>query len=201
MSADLEDLDSLVNQAVATARAALKDKRSATVRKTAEPEKRSTQELFMNPENWERKRGIALVHEETQTLLGNFSEYIHKSVPGCRRLVREESPISVSATERVDGSWWLGEDRKPEPPRPWHEKRIGFLHMHLPKLGVHSPACEVMIYLSYGSLARVELAVDTTFAQEDGKSEQLVMLPAGTNVLEVMSSDCKTTLLSDLGRD
>lgn len=200
MSTD-SDLEALFGAAVASVRAEQKARRTAVVRKTAEPAARSTQALFLDPENWERTHGVALVHEETQTLLGNFSEYLHKSVPGCRRLVREESPISVSATETVDGSWWLGEDRKPEPPRPWHEKAKGFLHMHLSKLGVHSPACGVDVFLSYGSLARVELSVDTTFAQEQGNGEQLLMIPQGTNVLEVMSSDCKVRLLSDLGKD
>ena len=200
---DFDELDSLVGPAVARARQDIKAAREKASRKSidgAAAEKISAQKLFLDPENWMRTRGVALIHEETQTLLGNFSEYVHKSVAGARRLVREESPISVSATERVDGSWWLGEDRKPEPPRPWHEKRVGFIHMHLSKLGVHSPACEVLAHLSYGSLARVELALDTVFAQEDTKSEQLLTLPAGTNVLEVMSSDCKVGLLQDLGR-
>lgn len=200
MSAD-PDLEALFGAAVASVRAEQKAVRTAVVRKTSEPAAKSTQALFLDPENWERTRGIALVHEETQTLLGNFSEYVHKTVVGCRRLVREEAPISVSATEAMDGSWWLGEDRKPEPPRPWHEKAKGFLHLHLSKLGVHSPACEVDVFLSYGSLARVELAVETIFAQEEGHGEQLLTIPAGTNVLEVMSSDCKVRLLQDLGRE
>lgn len=194
------ELEALFSTAIAGARARVKSERTAIIRKTSEPATKDTQALFRDPENWTRTRGVALVHEETQTVLGNFSEYIHKTVPGARRLVREASPISVSATERVDGSWWLGEDRKPEPPRPWHEKRIGFIHMHLDKLGVHSPACEVLVYLAYGSLGRVELAIDTQFAQEDGNNPELLMLAAGTNVLPCMSSDCKTGLLQDLGR-
>src|SRR5260221_5092397 len=72
-------------------------------------------ELFALPENWERTRGIALIHAETETLLRNFSEYCHKTVAGCRKLLREESPITVEAAERVEGSWWLGDSRKPEP--------------------------------------------------------------------------------------
>ena len=195
------DLESLFGAAIASVRAKQKAERTAVIRKTAEPAAKSTQALYLDPENWDRVGGVALVHEETQTILGNFSEYIHKSVPNCRRLVREEAPISVTRSERVDGSWWLGKDRRPEPPRPWHEKRIGFLHLYLSKLGVHSPACEVVVFLSYGSLARVELALDTTFAQLEGASEQLVMLPQGTNVLEVMSSEGKVTLLQDMGKE
>jgi hypothetical protein len=36
-------------------------------------------------------------------------------------------------------------------------------------------------------------------AQEDGTPEQLLMLPAGTNVLEVMTLDCKLALRKELG--
>lgn len=189
------DLEALFSTAVAGLRQDQKSARTAVIRKTAEPATKATQALYLDPENWTRTTGIALLHEETQTLLGNFSEYLHKSVPGCRRLVREESPIAVTRTERVEGSWWLFDDRRPEPARPWHEKRTRFLHLHLDKMGVHSPACEVNVFLSYGSLERVELAVDTTFAQEDGGPEQLLLLAAGTNILPVLSRDCKTKLL------
>lgn len=194
------ELEALFGTAIAVAKAKQKAEKSAVVRKTSEPQARATQQLFLDPENWERKRGIALVHEETNTILGNFSEYVHKSVPGCRRLVREESPISVSATEKMEGNWWL-EDRKPEPPRPWHEKRTAFIHLHLSKLFVHSPACEVVVYTAYGSLDRVELAIDTQFAQEEGRGAELLFFAAGVNVLPVMSSDCKVQLLQDLSRE
>lgn len=193
------ELEALFSTAVAGVRAKQKAERAAVIRHTSEPQARATQQLFLDPDNWERKRGIALVHEETSTVLGNFSEYVHKSVPGCRRLLREEQPISVSATERVEGSWWL-QDRKPEPPRPWHEKRTAFIHLHLSKLGVHAPACEVVACLAYGSLDRVELAVDCQFAQEEGRGAELLFLAAGTNVLPVMSSDCKIKLLQEVGR-
>jgi hypothetical protein len=144
-------------------------------------------------------RGVALIHEETETLLGNFSEYTHNSVASCRKLVREDSLIPVSAAERVSGSWWLGADRRPEPKQVWHEQRPCIIHLHLDKLMVHSPICELTVHLSYGSIARVELTLDTTFAAEDGKQEQLLYLPAGTNVLEVMSLDCKLAVRKELG--
>lgn len=192
------DVEALFNEATARARQAIKAKRTAPP-KPGEAEKQATQALYLDPANWERKRGIALIHEETETVLGNFSEYVHRSVPGCRKLVREESPIAVSARELVSGSWWL-EDIKPEPRQVWHEQRTAFVHLFLDKLRVHSPACEVVVHLSYGSLARVELALETQFAQQAGDAAQLLTLPAGANVLEVMSSDCKVGLLQDLGR-
>lgn len=154
--------------------------------------------VYLDPENWIRTRGIALIHAETQTLLGNFSEYTHKSIAGCRKLLREESPIAVSASEVVEGSWWLGEDRKPIPPQVWHERRTAIVHVFLEALKVHSPICEVVACLSYGAIDRIELALDTTFAQTEG-AEQLLELPAGTNIRDVMSIDSKVALRKEIG--
>ena len=158
-----------------------------------------TSALYNNPDNWERKRGIALVHEETETLLGNFSEYVHRSVRNCRRLVREANPIAIQATERVSGSWWVGGEKVPEVRQIWHERREVVLHLHLDELLVHAPACELEVHLSYGSIARVELLRATTFAQVLDAQEQLLILPAGTNVLPVMGADCKLNLRKGLG--
>lgn len=152
------------------------------------------QVLFLDPQNWERTRGIALIHADTETLLGNFSEYLHRSVPNCRKLVREDSPIAVTATERVSGGWWLGQHRTFEKPKPWHFTRPAIIHLHLSELRVHSPAAEVTVFLSYGSITRVELAADTLFAPEGEGGEYLLTLPKGTNILEVMSRDCKISL-------
>jgi len=154
------------------------------------------QSSLLSPEQWTRTRGVALVHRESSTLLGNFSEYTHPS--GARRLIREDSLLSVSATEYVEGSWWLGEGRVPEERRPWHEQRPAILHLFLPELGVHAPACEVTAHLSYGAIARVELVLDTRFAQTTGR-EQFLDLPAGTNILEVMSLDSKLALRKEIG--
>lgn len=158
--------------------------------------KESDNAKYLNPDNWTRTRGIALIHGETQTLLGNFSEYIHKDKT--RKLLREEAPISVSATEIVEGSWWLGEGRKPEPVQEWHTTKTCILHLHLGELGLHSPAVEVIVHLSYGSIARCELAVETTFAQTEGV-EMLVTFAAGTNVLDCMTRDCKVKLRMETG--
>lgn len=158
--------------------------------------KESDNAKYLNPDNWTRTKGVALIHAETQSLLGNFSEYLHKD--GTRKLLREELPISVSETEVVEGSWWLGEGRKPEPVQSWHEQRMAVLHLHLGELGLHSPAVEVTVHLSYGSIARCELAVETTFAQTEG-GEQLVTFAAGTDVLQCMSRDCRIKLRMEAG--
>lgn len=198
----MDSLDDLFAQAMAAARHEKKTKELKQLRRTAEkPEARDVRKVYQDPENWERTRGIALIHKDTQTLLGNFSEYVHKSVPNCRRLVREESPISIAAVEQYEGSWWLEEKRRPEPPQQWHTKRTVLVHLHLENLGVHCPACELVVCLSYGSISRVELAVDTQLAQENGSPEQMLFLPAGTNVLGEMSLDCKIAVRVELGQE
>lgn len=167
-------------------------------KRDAPPEKHDPKKIFLDPENWERKRGVAVIHKETQTLIGNFSEYLHTKIPGVRKLLREEAPIAVSATEVVEGSWWLGEGRKPEPVQVWHEQRHCIVHIYLDELKVHSPACEVVVHLSYGAIARVELALDTQFAQTEG-TDKLLFLPAGTNLSDVMALEMKMILRKELG--
>ncbi len=188
---DFEELDALYK----SGRKALFAAKPKSAAKQAPPVE-SANAKYLNPDNWTRKGGVALIHFETQSLLGNFSEYLHKD--GTRKLVREDSPISVSATEVVEGSWWLGEGRKPEPKQAWHEMKMAILHLHLGELGLHSPAVEVNVHLSYGSIARCELAVETTFAQTEG-TEMLVVFAAGTDVLQCMTRDCKVKLRMEVG--
>lgn len=195
---DLPSLDDVFREAKAQLILKQKAKDAAALRATSHPKAITTQALFGDPANWRRTRGVALVHAETETVLGQFEEWVHVSVAGCRKLLREHGSIEVSGVERVSGSWWLGEQHHVEPRQAWHEKRPAILHLHLDTLRVHSPACEVVVHLSYGGIARVELAQDTQFAQEHGKQEQLLFLPAGTNVLEVMSLDSKINLRVEL---
>lgn len=155
--------------------------------------------IYTNPENWERKRGIALIHKDSMTCLGNFAEYVHLRVKDCRKLIREEAPLDCEAVEYVEGSWWLHTERKPEPAQVWHEHRQAMLHIYLPELGVHSPGVVVMAFISYGMLARVELTQPTRFAQDRGDQELLIDFPAGTNLIEVMSHQCKIKLKEELG--
>lgn len=199
-SDDLVSIDELWSQArakISTDRAAIK---ARIIRRTADPAPQGTLALFADPKNWTRSKGVALVHADSETLLGNFSEYLHNSVPGCSKLIREEGPISVSEVRRVEGSWWLEEKQRPEERKEWHTKRPAIIHLHLSKLGVYSPATEVIVHESYGAIARVELAVETIFAAESRDGAAMLTLAAGTNVLEVMSQDSKMALRMEMGK-
>ncbi len=165
-----------------------------------EPERVEPAALFTNPANWERTRGIALIHEGTATLLGNFSEYVHKTEAGCRRLVREALPIAVAATEFTS---WLPADAPAEVERaePWHTRQTVILPLHLERLGVQTVLAEVVVCLSYGNMARAELAVDTQFFAAEGSPEQLLWLRAGVNILPVLSQDTKINLRLELNNE
>lgn len=196
------DIDALFAQGIKhlRAEAAAKEAKAKAPRRVVEaPADKPSASLYTDPLNWTRLRGVALIHEETSTVLGNFSEYAHRSEPGTTKLIREELPILVSETRRVSGSWYLERARKPEPQKPWHEKRTVIVHLHLGELRLHAPVCEVVVFLQYGGIDRVELAVDTMFAAEEGAQEQLLFLPAGTNVREVTSLDCKMAIRKELG--
>ncbi len=175
------------------------------LRKAADPSKKnsldaaakSLHDLFANPENWTRTRGLALVHKESDTLLGNFSEYLHNTIKGARKLIREESPLSVSGTEYVEGSWWLGKDIVVKPREEWRERRRAMVKIHLPSLGLFAPLVEIEAHIAFGGIHRVELVEETQFATEDGKC--LVTLPAGVNVLEELSWDAKVSVKKEIG--
>lgn len=194
MTQNIEDLWALAARAMNKEAKAPRTRRQ----KDDEPAPQSTLALYANPENWLRGKAVALVHQESATVLGNFIEFLHKSVPGCSKLVRTEELVVVSEVRYESGSWWLGESRHPEPTQVWHEDRPCILHVHLDKLGLHAPATELIVSLSYGSIARATLAFKTMFAQADSE-ERLVTFPAGTNLLEVMSRDCKIKLREELG--
>lgn len=153
--------------------------------------------LYTDPANWTRTRGVALIHAESETLLGNFSEYVHRSVAGCRRLVRESEPISVEATESISGYWTSRTGQQPLMREAWHEKRNATLYLELDALGVQAADCRLVVHLSHGGIARVELAEAARLCGIAG--EQLLFLPAGVNVLDTMSYACKVALRKELG--
>lgn len=193
----LEDniLESLLAEARAAA-VAQAPKRRRTADPT-QPHAREDHRLWSDPSNWTRTTGVALMHKETQTLLGNFSEYVHASVKGARKLIREAEPISVTKIEEVTGTWWLGADRTVEPRRQWHETRKAAIKVHLAELGVFAPLVMVTAHLAFGGIARVELDEATEFADSDGR--QLMTLPAGTNILPCMTFDGKLFLRREIG--
>ena len=156
-----------------------------------------TLERYTLPEFWIPARGVALIHAETQTLLGNFQEYTHKIEAHCRKLVRTEEPIVMHLIEYVHGDSWITEKPSIARPETWSSSRDLFLpDLILQQLGVHAQEAEVQAILAWGGIARIELLRHTVFHSPDGKT--VLTLPAGTNVYECMSLDAKVALRKEL---
>lgn len=198
-----DPLESLFEEAqAATAALPPQRKRSprtdAALRHALNSTAKRMQETYLLEENWERVRGVALVHRESGTLIGNYSEFRHRWVAGCRRLRREHSPILLACTEYVTGDCWLEEHFREhlQAAQTWTAKREACLDLLLPEFGLGAPAVLVTAFLSFGGIVRVELAAHTTFASAGG--ETFLTLPANTNVLEVMGLDSKLALRAEL---
>ena len=139
--------------------------------------------------NWVAQRSLALVHQETSTLLGTFVEYTNKHFPGARRLVREFTELPVLSSEYVTGVW--GGPIAPEaqaPKRPWNCARTVVVDLVLKGLHVSAAKVRVTAYYGEGTLDAVELAEAATFASPPNTVPfSLFNLPAGTNVLAELS--------------
>ena len=191
----IESLDDLFADAAAA------ERRFPTMRagKPEAPKKLTFNEKYLLPENWTAKRGVALIHEETKTLLGNFQELVHKREAGCRRLVRVEEPIVIDHTEYVRGPEWLGVERERiqfEPQRWTSERELLLADLALHPLGVHAADVLVRVCLYMGGMARIELIAHTTFMSVDAHS--IITIPAGVNVIEAMSLDAKIEVRKEL---
>lgn len=200
----LPDLETLLTRAVAKQtphKPRRKPTDTITAKELAEADRRM-KERFTLPQNWERTRVIALIHEETETFLGQFAEFVHKLTPGCRRLVRVTEPTAVGEFEHVSGAHWLNPapmiSRAADTAEVAEEQREAIVDLHLPELdNVFSPTVEVSVHLLWGGIHRVELVNDTYFYSKDRRVH--LCLPAGLDVLEGMSLDCKLKLREWLG--
>lgn len=141
--------------------------------------------IFADPDNWRQTRGVTLIHGPTQTLLGNFWELRHKTVPDARRLVRSEEPIPVTVLETVDfGVVQL------DPMIPAHQAlshRIMTLDVQLatPAVAAERVLLRVEYYEQW--TARVVLMESTTFAE----AGEILTLPAGVDILPGLTRECK----------
>lgn len=199
-SVDLEDL--LIR---AMARQTPKPQRkkagdSFTVKELADADKR-IRERFYDPANWERRRTVALVHEESETLLGNFAEYVSKIARDCRRLVRVNEPTAVDGVEHVSGAHWIAKPVSVQTvsvEAPAEEVREAIVDLHMPEMdNVFAPAVMVSVVLHWGSVARVELTEETHFFAKDKRVH--LILPDGMDVREALSLETKLRIKEFLG--
>lgn len=197
-SEDLDDLEDLYNDAMLAQGAKNpKQKRVSdpAFRNALDAEAKRMRELYTLPENWERKRGVALIDADTQTLIGNFSEYLHKTIPGTRKLIREHQLISIDGQEVVRG--YLGDEMQMRLHGTWHDTRHGTADLWFDELMVGAPTVRFEARLRLGVFIRLDLMEATQFASASGAV--LLQLPAGTNVLEALSHDSKAAVRKAVG--
>lgn len=190
--------DLSLDELFAQARAAMKEERRQAHEKKARAAKGKPaeveppvepQSIYANPENWVEGRGLALVHEPTQTFLGNFREWTHKTVLDARRLVRVNTPIAVSGTEFVQYG-------VPEAgvPFPAARRAESLVHKTLPLVldhpAVHARETLVCVHFFDGWTAKCIL-VDTTTFEGDGF---ILSLPGGVDILPQLSRETKRLL-------
>jgi len=154
-------------------------------------------EMYTLPENWNRTGGVAFIDKATQTLVGNFSEYQHKTFPHTKKWLREHTPISIDRTEVVAG--YLGEQvmERLSAHQSWNEQRSGTADMLFDEMQVEAPRIGFTAYIRLGVLQRVELLYNTIFASVAGS--MLISLPMGTNVLEQLSTDSRAAVRKAVG--
>lgn len=153
---------------------------------------------FSDPTNWKRTRTVALIHQPSQTLLGNFHEFLYdQRGVHARKLVRVNEPTDTDGMELVSGDWWLNaEAERHADPQRWIETRDVTIGMTLAECGLHAPAVAVHVRLEFGGIARVELAEDTRFFCV--KRDTFLIVAAGVDVLQAMSFDSKLALRAEL---
>ena len=193
---DLDDLflDAQLAQAMKNPKA--KKGADPSLRNALDAEAKKMKDLYALPDNWVRTRGVALIDKDTQTLLGNFSEYRHRTVPKTRKLLREHTPISIDATEVVEG--YLGADVEFRLKGQTWEREVDLkADIWMDELMVGAPAIELLIKLRLGVIVRIELKADTQFASNSGQT--ILQLPAGTNIAEQLSADSRRYIRRQTG--
>lgn len=179
MSNNLTSLDDLFKEA---------RKHQATAKAVAPaPVQHNAQ--YANPLNWKRVRGVALVRAECKTLLGNFSEYVYLHDAGIRKLVREDSPIEVSAVEEIDGSLIPQARTQGYVPLPKHPVSV---ELELEAPDATTGTTDLLITVQGQGILRADLVNSTTFTTTE--TGEFLIFPAGTNLLPQLTRRTKLAI-------
>ena len=171
--------------------------------KVEAPPKKPFIDTYQRPENWTATKAVALIHKDpsgSETLLGNFQEYLHKF--GARKLCRVEAPTVFDSLEYVTGSYWLSpaqEHVREADGGHWTHEHTFTIGITLKELHMHNPEVGVRVTTMFGGIAKVELLQETRFFNVT--HQQFLMLHAGTDVLGCMDFDSKLDLKATLDSD
>lgn len=187
-----DPLDALLEEAVA-----IQANRRVKAMPSGEKAIKHHHESFFKPENWQRTRGVAIIHrasDDKLTLLGNFTEYRHKLLPSARKLIREAAPIPIDGEEYVMGSIWTARAKDILfPARLGDEEDVELtLDLTFTELGVFASKVKVCVRTLHNAIYRVELIEQTQFISPT--NQMFIYFPAGLDILGAMSFDCKMEL-------
>lgn len=180
---DLSSLDDLFEEAQTAAALSAPAKK----RGKADAAESSPSTLYSDPANWLPKRKLGLIHRETQTYLGTFQEWLHRSVADARKLVRIEELGLVEGTEEVSGPAYQHYEVLNQPVTD-RIKLLITAELAFPR--VTAIDAQVIVFCCSGGYNRVELALRTAFT-EDSESNEIFELPAGTNILPQLTHSTK----------
>lgn len=165
--------------------------------KTGKPAAIPANHLYSDPEYWTATCGVALIHEETNTLIGNYQEFRHKRDKGCRKLIRTDEPVQIARTERVSGAAWVHLEREiPVVTASTTFREIILESLPLASLGVLSGETSLRVCFQWGGITRVELLDHTTFHSPDNRT--VLTLGKGTNIYECCDLDTKIAIKQEL---
>lgn len=151
--------------------------------------------LFSDEANWLPRRFVALVHRESETLLGVYAELAHRSVADARRLVRAPEGETPTATEYISGDWLLEDlGRVSRRPPPETSRTVIAIRAQLASTSLAGEFVELRVWLRAGSPFRADLAIDTTF----GDGETFISLPAGTDIYPQLDRATKIEIYEEL---
>lgn len=189
MTPDLSSLDDLYKEARAVVRQAAK---AANAAEQAGDPAVSTWSLT----NFRPVQGVALVHSGSGRLLGNFTEYVHKTIPGARRLIRENPGLPVRSTEYVTGDWFGTEAPTATTTPPVHRRVELRAAVQLPQLQAVAPSVHLRVHLDGQRVTAIELTQRTLF-QLILEQSAFMYLPAGTEIMSELSPACLSTIQAE----
>ena len=183
MQEDLMSLDELFAEARKTMREEASSKKEPPARVGSDFAAPAAA-LFANEANWHSLRIIALIHEDSETFLGNFEEFEHNTVPDAHKMKRlTRSDAQHVAVIYVKGPGYL-EYRKPESNTFASDRtRLSCATLELDSPPVAALGVGVCVHRSAGGIIKIQLEHETTFYSK----EILLDLPAGTDILPSLS--------------
>lgn len=153
--------------------------------------------LYSNPENWNPAGSVALLHEESQDLLGFFDSFLHKKIPATRKLVRIPDTDDLPRTYRkewVSGPEWVTAPRAL--PTPVSAIELVEILCPLEMEAIHASCHEagLEIKLVYGGIVTARLTGPAVFRSAGDHPPSFFEFPANLNIYEYLSRETKVLI-------